>query len=147
MDQYFTKHSKSLQNGLYWSFFSLLLFFFLRVFFFFFKQTYTVWSQGRERSRFIPPPPKFTSVRRKKKKKAIGLVSGFFTKNSWPSPKGPEVCLQQKGGVLWLPHHLLSVSIWWGGGEKKSWTSNPSLTLPPNSIIFPYSKRIHLFFL
>lgn len=70
MDQYFTKHSKSLQNGLYWSFGFLFCFFFFWFFFLFFLQTYTVWSQDGGVGKGLdltPHLPKFTSVQKKKK--------------------------------------------------------------------------------
>lgn len=56
-------------------FFFVLFLFFV---FFFYK---LILSRGRERSGFSPPFSKIYKCQ-EKKTKAIGLVSGFFTKNS-----------------------------------------------------------------
>lgn len=150
MDQYFTKHWKSLQNGLYWSFgffvlFNFFFFSFFSPFFRFFLQTYTVVTgEGGKSSRFNPSSSKIYNCQKKKKKEAIGLVSGLFTENSWPSPKGPVSSPTKRrrsltATPLAVYQHLMKVR------GKQQWTLTPPSPLL-YSIEFPYSKHIHFFF-
>lgn len=119
--------------------FCWIFFCFVFVFCFFFYKL--ILSRGRERSGFSPPFSKIYKCQ-EKKTKAIGLVSGFFTKNSWPSPKGPEVCLlPQKGGVLTatrLRQH-------WEERGKQCWIFSPSLALPSLTPQYSHIPNISTF--
>lgn len=122
--------------------FSFFLFFPLFLGFFY---KLILWSQGRVGKvlDLTPHLPKFTTVQ-KKKKEAIGLVSGLFTENSWPSPKGPVSSPTKRrrsltATPLAVYQHLMKVR------GKQQWTLTPPSPLL-YSIEFPYSKHIHFFF-